>query len=271
MDILERPLLHSLELVVNNSKATKYTTSNSSDQHMRTKLEFSQYSSEINKVLVELNDFNSLTQAKQKKLCQKALKLIEQSRSYSLLITLLRLNSLDNDINIRADALAAVLNVADESHPLFSDLIHELGEGERVLVLGVLIEASRLEPDNELRLWRLKRLTSVIPKGSRSLYWSEAEELSKAGGDDAQLALLGFVRQLPESAQALTFDALKQSIQKVSNPFKKAMAFASLSEFVTLSQKDINDAEQSAAQIPNSILRVMTTTRLRELKSQASD
>jgi len=246
-----------------NSITNKYTSDLTNSKNRR-----NHQSSEVNQLLSKLNSFNSLTKAEQQNLLQKALQLCEEVQSYSLLITILRLDNETIDINFKADALAVVLNIADESHPLFADLIKELSEGERLLVMGILIEASRLEPDNDLRLLKLKRLISVIPKGSRSLYWSEALALSKNGSDDTQLALLGFVRQLPETAQATTYDTLKQSIQKVKHPYKRAMAFASLSEFISLGQEDFQDAEKSARQIPNNLLRIMTTNRLKELKSQ---
>lgn len=226
---------------------------------------------EVNHTLAELDSYKSRSKNEQLALFQKALQLCEDTQSYSLLIALLRLNSTTQERFSRADILAVVLNIVDESHALFRDLIKELSEGERLLVLGILIEASRLEPDKERRLLRLKHITSVIPKGSRSLYWSEAAALSQDGGDDAQLALLGFVRQLPETAQATTYERLKEAIRQVNNPYKKAMAFASLSELVALDQSDFQEAEYSAARIPNPILRTITTTRLSELKHQASE
>ncbi len=172
---------------------------------------------------------------------------------------------------MRADALAVMLNLADETHPYFAGLLGALRDGERTLVLGALLEASRLEPNSERRLLRLNRLVKVLPQASLGFYWPEAEALAEQGGDDAQLALLGFVRELPPPARPLTVDTLRRALGKVGNAFKRAITFAALAELVELSKGDLVEAGVSAARIPDETLRVMTLTRLSQLEDRKSD
>ena len=200
--------------------------------------------------------------AERRRLLGAALGVAEAQADYGLLIAVLA----QADVNeLRADALAVVLGVADELAPRFAELMGALRDGERALVLGALVEASRLEPDPERRLLRLKRLVQTFPQDSRSLYWPEAEALAERGGDDAQLALLGFARELPPPARPLTSDTLKRAVRKVRNAFKRAVAFLSLAELTTLSREDLLEAEASAARIPDDTLRAMTLTRLSRL------
>ena len=200
-------------------------------------------------------------------LLKDALELAEVQADYGILMSVL---AHAEDAETRADALATVLNLADASHPNFADLMDSLHDGEQTLVLGTLIEASRLEPDPERRLLRLKKLVKVIPQDSRPLYWPEAEALAEQGGDDAQLALLGFVRDLPPPVRPLTLDTLRRAVRKVRSMFKRAAAFIALADITQLSQEDVREAEVSAARIPEETLRIMTLTRLSQLKSRAS-
>ena len=203
-----------------------------------------------------------LSDAERRRLFGAALGVAEAQADYGLLIAVLE----QADVNeLRADALAAVLGVADELAPRFAELMGVLRDGERALILGALIEVSRLDPLPERRLLRLKRLVRVIPQDSRSLYWREAEALAEQGGDDAQLALLGFVRELPLLARPLTLYTLRRAVKKVRNAFKRALAFISLSELTKLSRDDLREAEVSAELIPDETLRIMTFTRLSQL------
>lgn len=215
-------------------------------------------------LLRSLKTLTQLSAAEQRTLLLAVLAVAERKADYTLLLAVLESKAA---AALRADVLAVVLGVADESHPQFADLMAQLRDGERALVLGLLIEASRLDPSAERRLLRLRRLVQVIPQDSRSLYWLEAQQLAEQGGDDAQLTLLGFARELPSSVLTLTLDTLRHSIRKVSSNFKRVMAFISLSELTPLDAADLNEAEVSAARIPDEALRIMTLTRLAKVRS----
>ena len=208
------------------------------------------------------------TAAERRRLLRNALGAAEARSDYELLGAVLKRSE---EAGLRADALAVVLNLADESHPHFCELLDALRDGERTLVLGALLEATRLEPDSERRLLRLNRLVKVIPQASRSFYWPEAEALAEQGGDDAQLALLGFVRELSPLARPLTAGTLRRAAGKVQNAFKRAMAFVSLADLTGLSRDDLTEAEASAARIPDETLRIMTFTRLAQLEGRKSN
>lgn len=186
---------------------------------------------------------------------------------YEVLIRVLEQPGTDE---LRADALAVVLDIADELAPNFAALVGVLRDGERALVLGALIEASRLDPLPERRLLRLKRLVQVIPQAGRGLYWPEAEALAEQGGDDAQLTLLGFVRTLPLPARPLTLDTLRRAAAKMRDAFKRALAFMSLAEMTRLTQDELREAEMSALRIPDETLRIMTLARLSQLERPPS-
>lgn len=171
---------------------------------------------------------------------------------------------------LRADALAVVLGVADELAPRFPELMAALRDGERALVLGALLEASRLDPDPERRLLRLQRLMKALPPASRGVYWPEAEALAEQGGDDAQLTLLGFVRDLPLPARSASAAALKRAVRRVRDGFKRALAFVALGELTPLGPDDLHEAEVSAARIPDTALRTMTLMRLAQFQGRDS-
>ena len=217
-------------------------------------------------LLFKLRTLAQLTPREQRRLLLNMLAVAEERADYPLLLAILKLAA----DTVRADVLAVVLGVADEAHPQFVELMTQLRDGERALVLGLLIEASRLDPSAERRLLRLKRLVKIIPPPGRSLYWLEAERLAEQGGDDAQLTLLGFARELPSSARPLTLGTLRKSVKKVRNSFKRVMAFISLSELTPLTPKDRGEAEVSAARIPDETLRIMTLTRLEKLRFDGS-
>jgi len=193
------------------------------------------------------------------------LEFAEAQTDYDLLISVLERA---DDTDLRADTLAVVLNLADALHPQFAELVSRLRDGERTLILGTLIEASRLEPVPERRLLQLKSLVKVIPQDSRPLYWPEAEALAEQGGDDAQLLLLGFVRDLPPPARPQTLATLRRAVRKVRNVFKRSVAFIALADITSLSQDDLHEAEVSAARIPDEPLRILTLTRLSKLESR---
>ncbi len=163
---------------------------------------------------------------------------------------------------LRAEALGVVLDIIDEQDPLFLELLDSLRDGERILILGVLLETYQVEPDPERQLLKLKRLFAAMPLAGRSLYWSEAELLAQQGGDDAKLMLLGLARQLPPRVLPSTAQSLKQSIRKVEDAFKRTMAFVALAEMIRLNEADLSEAKRSAQLIPDASLRTMALTRL---------
>ena len=165
----------------------------------------------------------------------------------------------------RADALAVVLRVADETSPQFQALMAVLTEVERALMLGALLEASRLDPLAERRLWRLKQLLTVMPEASRGLFWPEAELLWESG-EDAPLLLLGIARDLPLTVRPLALQSLRTAVKRVPNVYKRAMAFIALSELTQLSDTEWREAELCASRIPDDLLRTMALTRLSKAK-----
>jgi hypothetical protein len=167
--------------------------------------------------------------------------------------------------DLRAKTLAKVLLVADELQPQFATLLDALHEGERTLVLGSLLAATRLEPSAERRIVRLKRLLEVSPETVQGVYWLEAETFATTGGDDARLSLLGLVKQLPVTLQPATLRTLKKAVHGVEEVFKRATAFVALSELTWLSNDERREAEQCAARIPDTLLRVMTLKRLEKI------
>ncbi len=186
----------------------------------------------------------------------------EAQGDYSTLIK--HLNKVKNP-DLRAQTLAKVLLVADEMHPQFATLMNALREGERPLVLGTLLAATRLEPFPERRILRLKRLLEVSPETVKGVYWLEAETLVTTGSDDAKLTLLGLARNLPPTLQPMTLRSLKIAVQGVEEVFKRAMAFVALAELTWLSNDELREAEACAERIPDTLLRVMTLERLEKI------
>lgn len=167
--------------------------------------------------------------------------------------------------DLRTKTLAKVLRVADELQPQFAALMEALHEGERALVLGSLLAATRLEPLAERRVVRLKRLLEVSPESARSFYWLEAEPLAGTGGDDASLALLGLARGLPLTLRPMTLRTLRTAVRGVQEVFKRAMAYVALSELTRLTLDERLEAELCATRIPDDLLRVMTLKRLEKI------
>jgi hypothetical protein len=160
-----------------------------------------------------------------------------------------------------------VLLVADELQPQFATLLDALHEGERALVLGALLAATRLEPSAERRMVRLKRLLEASPEATRSFYWLEAEPLAGTSGDDANLALLGLARGLPPTLRPMTLRTLRTAVKGVQEVFKCAMAYVALSELTRLTPDELREAELCAARIPDDVLRVITLKRLEQVTS----
>ena len=193
-----------------------------------------------------------------------ALDLANQHKSLGLLRAIL--GPLKDVPELRAEALEVVLELADERKPEFQQLLPYLTQAEQLLVLGALLEASRLDPDPERRLYRLSLLLALIPQEVRSLYWGEAERLAARGGDDAQLLLLGLAHRLSSSAKKATFAKLAKAISKLSEPYKYASAAALLIELgIPLALLDLQKVFASASAIPDPRLRVEIQTRLHEL------
>ena len=193
---------------------------------------------------------------------REALLFVKTFKDYELLKVLL---SHTRDTFLRVEALGLVIELIDERHPLFTALMLSLREGERAFVLGMLLEATKLEHDPEHRLLRLKHLLEAMPVEGRSLYWFEAKTLAEKGGDDAQLLLLGLARQLPEEAKPEMLMSLKESVKKVDNVFKRAMAYVTLAELGNLTLQELEDARLSATHIPDDALRAITLARLTAL------
>jgi hypothetical protein len=187
---------------------------------------------------------------------------IGDTTDYQKLIT--RLTTLTSP-ELRADVLATVLRVADETNPQFEALVNTLTESERALVLGTLLAATRLEPSAERRLLRLKQLLRVMPEESRGLFWAEAEGLSKEGSDDTPLILLGVARGLTLKSP-IVLTTLRKAVKRVQDVFKRAMALIALSELTQLSNSEWREAERCARRIPDETLRIMTLIRLSKVK-----
>lgn len=185
---------------------------------------------------------------------------VETTTDYRLLIEQLK----ESSALLKAEVLAAVLKTADETNPHFKDVLAALSESEQALVIGTLLEASRLDPSAERRLWRLNQLLKVMPETSRGLFWAEAESLQT--GEDATLILLGMVKALPGNFQPLALKNLRTAVRRVPDVFKRAMAYLALSELTKLSSPEWREAELCASRIPNDILRIMTQTRLAKAK-----
>ena len=200
------------------------------------------------------------------KFLRGALQLAEGRADHEVLIALLALD----DPSSRVSVLAVVLRVADELSPRFDDLMDALREDERMMVLGALLDGSRLDPVPERRLLRLARLIRVIPADARGLYWSEAEALAEAGGDDAQLTLLGIARQLPSASLAWARTSLRRAAERVEHAYKRSMAFAALAELTTSSRLDVREALEAARRVPDATLRILARERISRIGGHGS-
>ena len=192
----------------------------------------------------------------------EALTIAREKADTALLIAVLRHCQ---SSQMRAEALGVVLEIIDEQNPLFLELLGSLREGERNLILGLLLETYKVAPDPEHQLLKLRRLLEAMPLAGRSFYWSEAESLAQQGGDDAKLLLLGLARQMPARVLPNTAQSLKQSIKKVEDSFKRTMAYIALSEMIHLDANDLSEAKRSAQGIPDASLRTMALTRLAKI------
>lgn len=224
------------------------------------------HSKQLSQLLFNAPDFSA---EEQTELLTVAIRLASSQTDLGLLTEVFsKLNDLPE---LRANALTVALELADERKPNFSALLPKLSNGEQVLILASLLEASRQEPSPELRLYRLSLLLDLIPEDVRSLYWSEANSLALLGGDDAQLLLLKLANRLSRKARNSTHEELAEAVSRLKEPYKYAQATALLSDLgVPLSALNLTNALNVAKGIPDPILRVATETRLNELNRSNS-
>ncbi len=196
-----------------------------------------------------------------------ALRAAEARGDHGVLTTLLDLGEQGPD---RSAVLEVVVRVADELAPRFAELIGALRDGERTLVLGTLLQASRLDPNPERRLLRLARLLRVLPPASRALYWPEAEALAALGGDDAQLALVGIARGLPAASRQSTLTSLRRAAGRVDHAFKRALALVALAELTAPSRTGVREAAAAARRVPDLTLRILVHERIAQIDGHGS-
>jgi len=198
-----------------------------------------------NQLILLLKDLPPLDDEQNDAVIETSIDLALLKNNLSLLAEIF--NQLSELSKLRATALEAALELADERNPNFRDLLLALRNGEQVLVLD------------------------LIPEDVRSLYWSEANGLAALGGDDAQLILLKLANRLSRKARRSTFEELSEAVSRLKEPFKHAQAHALLIELgVPMSFFDIESALERARSIPDPMLRAMTESRLVELSSSNS-
>lgn len=207
--------------------------------------------------------------ASQSTLVADALRIAEQEKDLALLSQ--SFVELDSNHALKAQALSIALELADEQNPNFASLLKVLTNGEQVLILAHLLEASRLEQDPDKRLLRLSLLLDLIPEDVRFIYWSEASDLASKGGDDAQLLLINLANRLSRKAQRTTFQELTEAVDRLKEPYKHTQATVLLLELgVAPSSLKLKKVFRQAKSIPDPILRMATQNRLEKLLGSVS-
>jgi len=212
--------------------------------------------------LIENSD--RLEPKQHKQLIRQAINLAQINSDYKLLIAILK--QLNNHAPLRALALASIFEFANERDHQFIELINVLTDGEKALILGAFIEATRLDPNADRRLLRLKALLSAIPTKIRAFYWHEAQNLAEFGNDDTKLLLIGLVAKFQKEDRMIIFDKLINITNKIKEPFKHAMAFAVINDLGgQISELQLKQAKNAANTIPDESLKEMVLARLDEL------
>jgi hypothetical protein len=191
---------------------------------------------------------------------------IRQHKDYDLLsLVLAKLNEakFEGQSQLRQEAIAAILEFANEQNAKFSQLIQKLKSSEQIFILAAFFESIRQDSDPENRLLRLRSLVEATPEEVRGFYWPEAEKLAHLGGDDAKLSLIGLAKTLNQDAKEIALKDLKAIVKKVNEPFKRSMAVAVLSSLGALiSEQDRTEAQNAAYLIPNQTLRALSLSQL---------
>ena len=173
---------------------------------------------------------------------------------------------LNKGSTLRAQALTAALELANERESTFHSLLKSLNEGETLLILSTLLDASRIDLDPERRLYRLNLILELNPHHVHPLYWEEAHQLALQGGDDAKLILLAFAAHLSPAERKAIIDHLDGAVSRLKEPFKHAQAAAFLLDLgIPKELLALDDVYEAARAIPNHILRVATQSKLEKL------
>ena len=195
-----------------------------------------------------------------------ALRAAEARGDHGVLTTLLDLGEQGPE---RSAVLEVVVRVADELAPRFAELIGALRDGERTLVLGTLLQASRLDPNPERRLLRLARLLRVLPPASRALYWPEAEAPPRSAATTHSSRWWGSPvgsRRRRGSRRSRACGAQRQGGSRVQARAGPRCAGGATAP----SRTGVREAAAAARRVPDLTLRILVHERIAQIDGHGS-